>query len=246
MSFERMPTAAGGIGAEAAPMPVTEGETGATAHGVPPALKVQILSTEHWGLLASRSMAWNEVFSRAGMFLSALAGAIVALALVAQASSFGREFAIFALVLLPVVLFIGVATVLRLGAANYHDGVCVVGMNRIRHAYLEIAPELEPYLVMSPHDDPAGIARSMGLQPSSSGLVHFISATPTVLGLINSVLGGAIASVAAFVLEADTAVGLGAGLLTFAVTFAAHQVYGRRQMQRAASELVPSFPSSGG
>jgi hypothetical protein len=48
-------------------------------------MRLQILSTEHWSLLASRSLAWNESFSRGGMFLATLSGAIVALALVAQA-----------------------------------------------------------------------------------------------------------------------------------------------------------------
>ncbi|HEY4748751.1 MAG TPA: hypothetical protein VIH38_14345, partial [Steroidobacteraceae bacterium] len=70
-------------------------------------MRLQILSTEHWSLLASRSLAWNESFSRAGMFLTTLTGAIVALALVAQASAFGEAFTLFALVILPVVLFIG-------------------------------------------------------------------------------------------------------------------------------------------
>jgi len=86
---------------------------------VTPAMRLQILSTEHWSLLASRSLAWNEAFSRAGMFLTTLTGAIVALALVAQASAFGDSFVLFALVILPVVLLIGVATWIRLGSSNY-------------------------------------------------------------------------------------------------------------------------------
>ena len=42
---------------------------------------VQILSTEHWSLLASRSLAYNEAFTRGGMFLTFLSASIVALAL---------------------------------------------------------------------------------------------------------------------------------------------------------------------
>lgn len=45
-------------------------------------VRLQILSTEHWSLLASRSLGWNEVFSRTTMFLATLSGAVVALALV--------------------------------------------------------------------------------------------------------------------------------------------------------------------
>ena len=50
---------------------------------------VQILATEHWSLLASRSLAYNEAFTRGGMFLTFLSMSFVALALLAQAMSFG-------------------------------------------------------------------------------------------------------------------------------------------------------------
>ena len=137
MSLERMP---GPMGAE--PAPPGLGDTG--SGGSRTALQLQVLATEHWGLLATRSLAWNESFTRAGMFLSALSGAIVALALVAQATEFGDEFTLFALVILPVVLFIGVTTFVRMGTSNNYDALCVIGMNRIRHAYMQIVPEVEP------------------------------------------------------------------------------------------------------
>ena len=38
----------------------------------PSTVRLQILTTEHWSLLASRGLAWNESFSRAGMYLSTL------------------------------------------------------------------------------------------------------------------------------------------------------------------------------
>ena len=121
MSFER-PLAGTGPGAEPplAPSPAKE-----PTDAVTPSMRLQILSTEHWSLLASRSLAWNESFSRGGMFLSTLSGAIMALALVAQATAFGEGFRIFALVILPVVLLVGVGTVLRMGISNWHDSQCV-------------------------------------------------------------------------------------------------------------------------
>ena len=167
MSFERS-FAGTGIGAEpgpnASPADVSHGDAAT------PAMRLQILSTEHWSLLASRALAWNESFSRAGMFLTTLTGAIVALALVAQASAFGEGFTLFALVILPVVLFIGVATYLRLGSSNYHEAMCVVGMNRIRAAYLELAPDLERFFVMSAHDDLRGMGITMGVPPGGGRL----------------------------------------------------------------------------
>ena len=117
MSFERMPAPMGG---EPAPPAIGDGSGSS-----PVALRLQVLATEHWGLLATRALTWNESFTRAGMFLSTLSGAIVALALVAQATAFGDEFVLFALVILPVVLFIGVTTFIRMGASNYYDALCV-------------------------------------------------------------------------------------------------------------------------
>lgn len=62
-----------------------------------------------------------------------LSAAVVALALVAQTGSDG-DLTLFAVVLLPVVLFPGIATFYRLGAINQEDGRLVVGMNRLRRS----------------------------------------------------------------------------------------------------------------
>jgi hypothetical protein len=75
--------------------------------------------------------------------------------MVAQATDFGDGFVAFALVLLPVVFFLGAVTIVRLTQVAWEDGVWVQGLNRIRHAYLELAPELEPYFVTSHYDDDA-------------------------------------------------------------------------------------------
>lgn len=55
-----------------------------------------------------------EAFSRATMSLSVMSGAVAALALVAQVTAFGKAFLTFALLILPVVLFVGVTTFVRL------------------------------------------------------------------------------------------------------------------------------------
>lgn len=90
--------------------------------GITDAVRAQILEAEHWSLLATCSMTWNEVFRSASMFVTVLSAAVVALALVAQATAFGPGFRLFALLVLPVVL-VGelVATVIRLGDANTEE-----------------------------------------------------------------------------------------------------------------------------
>jgi hypothetical protein len=98
------------------------------------------LSTEHWSLLSARSLAWNESFNRVSVFLTTLSASAVALALVADASGFDNEFKIFSLVLFPIVLFLGIATYVRLVQINLEDIYLVGAMNRLRRAYVESAP----------------------------------------------------------------------------------------------------------
>ncbi len=233
-----------GIPAEPAPAPRVADAT--TMGETTPAMRLQILSTEHWSLLASRSLAWNESFSRAGMFLTTLTGAIVALALVAQASAFGEAFTLFALVILPIVLFIGVTTMMRLGASNYHEAKCVVGMNRIRAAYLELAPDLERYFVMSAHDDAQGIGITMGVQAGGAAywIGQMLAGTPTVVMILNAVLAGVIAAVAAlrFGVAVSSEV-LGFGALGFLVAMILQGLYARSTIAKGISEYHPLFPS---
>src|SRR2546427_700973 len=75
---------------------------------------------------------------------------------------------------------------------------CVVGMNRIRAAYLELAPDLERYFVMSAHDDRPGMGITMGVPPGGGvmWIAHLLAGTPTVVIVLNSVLAGVIAAVA--------------------------------------------------
>ncbi len=243
MAFERSVPGTG-IGPEpvAPPAGLAEGDGGDSGQEVPVQVRLQILSTEHWSLLASRSLAWNESFSRAGMFLTTLSGALVALALVAQGSGFSDDFTTFALVVLPITLFVGVTTILRLGAANTHDAICVKGMNRIRGAYLEIAPGLERYFVMSAHDDARGSAVTMGVVPSS--LVQLLAGTPTLVMVLNATLAAVIGALVVLRVDGGTYWALGIGAVVFLATFVAHLQYGRRAIaryQRTASPAI--FPS---
>jgi hypothetical protein len=207
-------------------------------------LRLQILSTEHWSLLASRALAWNESFSRAGMFLATLSGATVALALAAQASNFGTTFEFFALSVLPVVLYVGIVTFLRLGESNYHDFQCIVGMNRIRSAYLEMAPELQPYFVMSPHDDLTGIAVTQGYQPGRRAAVHIVSATPAVVATLTAVVAGVIGAILGHMIGHAVGAAVG-GLAVFAITFAGLNMYARRMARGVWAAHHPKFPQRG-
>src|SRR2546422_2571051 len=114
----------------------------ATAEGV----SMQILSTEHWSLLATGSLGYTEFFGRANMFFSVLSGAVIALALIAQAGRF-ETFIVAAMLLLAITFFVGIATMARIAQLNYEDGLWGGGVDRIWHGYLELQPELKEYFV---------------------------------------------------------------------------------------------------
>jgi len=209
--------------------------------GSPGPHALQILTTEHWSLLSSRSLGYTESMNRVSMFIAALSGAVVALALVAQATDFGTGFHAFALVLLPVVWLLGLVTIIRLGQVNREDAIWVQGMNRIRHAYLEIAPELEPYFVTSSHDDPRGVVTSaMAMQqiPRFQGFV----AVPGVVAVLDSVVAGAIAGIAGLAGGAGTGLALGLGGITFLVCLAGFAVVARRSIAASRRMIVVRFP----
>ena len=196
---------------------------------------IQILSTEHWSLLATRSLTWSESFSRTSLFLSVLSASVVALGLVGGATGFGSEFTVFALALLPVTLFVGVATFVRLDEVNLEDAQWVVGMNRIRHAYLELEPELEPYFVTSRYDDEAGLLQSLIGETSTSPVTQPFLAIPGVIAVVDSVVAGATVGIAGLGLGLGTAGCLilgGVGLAASVVAFAA---WARKQIVRWGS-----------
>ena len=157
---------------------------------------LQILATEHWSLLATRSLSWSESFARAGLFLSVVSATAVAMALVGQATDFGDRFVAFALVMLPVDLFVGLATFTRLDEVNGEDAIWVAGMNRIRHAYLEVNPALAPYFITGATDDPAGMEKTFGIHRPGNALAHWIVTMPGMVAVIDGVLAGLIVGLA--------------------------------------------------
>jgi hypothetical protein len=202
-----------------------------------------ILTTEHWSLLASRSLGYTEAMTRASIFVAALSGAVVALALVAQATDFEESFIAFALVLLPVVFFLGVVTVARLGQVNFEDAAWVQGMNRLRHAYLELAPELEPYFVTSRYDDDTGILVSTLARRKVTHYTQPFIAIPGVVAVLDSVVAGAIAGISAVGLGLGTGWSIAVGMPVFLATLVGFGVWAVRTIETYRREIVVRFPT---
>jgi hypothetical protein len=165
-----------------------------------------ILATEHWSLLGTRSLIWNEAMSRATIFLTVLSASIIALALLADATGFGSQTTTLALVLLPVVLLLGIATYAHLAQINSEEFQLVLAMNRLRHAYLKITPGLEPHFTTGHHDDEQGLVTTYMLyRPSELRLwLHFLVNTPTILATVDAALASVIVVLIMQVAEAPT------------------------------------------
>jgi hypothetical protein len=211
------------------------------------AAKLQILATEHWSLLATRSLTYTESLGRVNMFLGILSGAVIALALVAQADRFGPTFMAVAIFMLTVVFFVGVATVRRLMMLNLDDYTWVVGMNRLRHAYLELHPELEPHFITSPYDDLPGAMHTLGLGPASAPTVgtvfHGFVTLPGMVSVIVASVGAAIAALAAVGFGAPGYGVLLAGILAFAVVVAVMFWTGSRSFRGYGPSSEVRFPT---
>ncbi|MET0956015.1 MAG: hypothetical protein ABWY68_08685, partial [Cryobacterium sp.] len=123
---------------------------------VPPAVRAQLLATEHWSLLASRSTTQAEVLTRISMFLTLVSAGLVSLALAGQATDFDEGFPAIALTLLGIILLVGVLTEVRVINVSLEDLAYVLAMNRLRGAYAEIDPGVERYFMASRYDDLPG------------------------------------------------------------------------------------------
>ena len=208
---------------------------------------IQILATEHWSLLATRALTYQESLGRVNMFLAILSGAVIALALIAQADHFGQTFVVVAIFMLTVVFFVGVATVRRLQMLNHDDFMWVVGMNRLRHGYLELHPELEPNFITSPHDDLPGALRTLGLDPASAPTIgtvfHGFVTLPGMVGVIVSAVAGAITGLVAAGFGAASYGVLLVGAAGFAVSLAGILWTGSRSFGRYGRASEPRFPT---
>jgi hypothetical protein len=211
------------------------------------ATKLQILATEHWSLLATRSLTYTESLGRVSMFLGILSGAVIALALVAQADRFGPTFILIAILTLLVVLFSGVATISRLMSLNRDDFRWVIGMNRLRHAYLELHPELEANFITSPYDDVSGALRTLGIDVSAGrrlgSALHVFQTLPGMLSVIVAAVAGAIAALVASAFGGPAAVEVLAAAGAFVIAVLLMGAWSRRSFRRDDPTLAASFPS---
>jgi len=181
----------------------------------------------------------SEANGRSSLFVGAVSSGLIALTFVGQISHLGTAFFVFSLVVLPTLFFMGLITFERVLQSGSADVIYARGINRIRHLYLEYAPQMQPYFILSSHDDTSLPMENLGA--NISWWQVFLSMAG-MMAVLNSVLAGSFVGLllAAFAvpLWASTC----AGVVTFLVGVVIHQRYQWRQWMRLDRDLPVLFP----
>jgi hypothetical protein len=182
------------------------------------------------------------------MFLTFLSASLIVIGFVIGAQGLTTTVVPVALALLLADLFLGLATVGRIIAASAEELQCVRGMNRIRHAYREMLPGLEPYFITSFHDDARGVlaAYGGGIPTKSSPVIdvlHGLTTTPGMIGTIDAMIVGAMGALIAFGLGAGPGVALALAVVGFVAAFVVLLVVGMRSAVPSQERAESRFPT---
>jgi hypothetical protein len=203
-----------------------------------PSQLVTIMTTEHYNLQTGRAMTIAEANGRSSLFVGAVSSGLIALAFVGQLSHLETTFYVFSLVVIPTLLFMGLITFERVLQSGSADFMYAIGINRIRHLYLKYAPQMQPYILLTHHDEREETLARDAMHPS---WWQVFLTTAGMIAVINSVLAGSFVGLllAAFTfpLWACTS----AGVVTFFVSVYLHQRYQWGQWMRV-KRLYPSQP----
>lgn len=207
---------------------------------------LQILTAEHNSLVAMRALAYNEAFSRAGMFLSFLSATLIVIGFLVGSQGLSPGILPVAAVLLLADLYIGAATTGRLIAASREDLRCVRGMNRIRHAYREMVPGIEPYFITGFHDDVRGVLATYGDVLASGFLrnvLHGLTTTVGMVATIDAMILGALFALVPIGLGGGIQVAVPVAVLGFLVGFLAFAAVGMRTAYGQQASVESRFPT---
>ena len=152
--------------------------------------RVQILATEHWGLLAARGTAQNEVLTRITIFLTLVSAGLVTIGLLGQASEFAGWFSGAALAILGFLLAVGLLTQVRVFNVAEEDMMFVVAMNRLRGAYVEIDPGVDSYLLQASADDLPGMQQTYAFMSRRTDASQVLGGSAFLILLVNACVLG--------------------------------------------------------
>ena len=201
-------------------------------------LRAQMLATEHWSLLASRSTTQGEVLTRIAIFLTLVSAGLVTLGVLGNATEFRGWFGVAALGVLLLLVLLGLVTQLRVYNTATEDLMYVVAMNRLRGAYLDLDPGLAPYLLMSPNDDRAGAERTYHYF-FPRGQSQVLASSMMVITVVTAVVAGLFAGSLALALGVFVWVAVAIGAAVALALFAGSLARGYRLYLRSWAEHEP-------
>jgi len=208
---------------------------------------LQILATEHNSLNTARSLAYNEAFTRAGMFLSFLSATLIVIGFLIGTQGLIPAVTPVVAVLLVADLFVGTATLGRLIDASGEELQAIRGMNRIRYAYREMVPGLESYFVAGFHDDALGVLATYGesLAPTSplANMAHGLTTTVGMLATIDAMIVGALGALVGVALGTSGEIAVGVGVVAFVVAFVILAILGMRSAMTGQRRAESRFPT---
>jgi hypothetical protein len=206
---------------------------------------ISIMTTEHYNLQSGRAMTISDSNGRASLFLGTVSTSLVALAFVGQISrggaGLGQAFYIFALVLFPTLVFLGLVTFERVLQSGVEDIVYAHGINRIRHLYLEHAPDMLPYFILSSSDDDASVMGNLAMR---AGWLQTFLSTAGMIAVITSVLIGGFAGIlVAELFGAPLLISAGVGAAAFLASVIGLQRYQWTVWGRSQALMPALFPN---
>jgi hypothetical protein len=206
----------------------------------------EVLTGECGVLAGALAAVWSASLVRTSIFLAVLSAVGVALGFAAQAGEgFGDTFRVFALIALPLALFLGLATFARTVEIQREAILYITGMNRIRHFFAESVPASRPYFVLSTHDAELGIYRSQGtgirLRPPRYRLIFALVQTQGIVAAMCAALAAAIVGLA--VAGINTALAWLIAAVAFALTLVALFTYWTRSLNEIRTAIRPIHPT---
>jgi hypothetical protein len=223
--------------------------TGGLGDSNDPAAVRAVLAAEYALLAGMLGAVWSASLVRTSLFLGVLSAIGVGLGFAAQAGGgFGTTFTVFALVGLPLALFLGLATFARTVELQRESLVYITGMNRIRHFMAETVPGAKPYLVLSIHDDDLGVYRSQGTGIRFGApryqLVFALVQTQGIVAVMCAAIAGVIGglALAAFSPTASWIV----GAVLFVSTLVGLLAYWQRSVAELRARIRPMYPTPDG
>jgi hypothetical protein len=210
---------------------------------IPPSVRAQLLATEHWGLLASRSTTQSEVLTRISMFLTFTSASVVSVALVGQATRFSDAFVMLAVIVLCIDVTMGLLTQVRVINVGLEDLMYVTAMNRLRAAYVDLDPGVAPYLMAAYSDDEAGASRTYFFFGNRSQLSHLAGSSMIFMSAANAALIAILLGLLMSLIGAGTAAAVIMGAVVAVAFLTASSVYGYRAYSGIWRRYVPLSPT---